>query len=75
MYNEKQEKILSILNDKGELQISELRCFPEVSTMTLRRDLTLLENDGMLIRTYGGAVNIKKLASIYGEEDEYTLRC
>ncbi|HZK28361.1 MAG TPA: DeoR/GlpR family DNA-binding transcription regulator [Thermoclostridium sp.] len=75
MYNERQEKILGILSEKGELQISELKLvFPEVSTMTLRRDLSLLENDGMLIRTYGGAVNIKKLASIYGEEDEYTLR-
>lgn len=75
MYNERQEKILNILNEKGEVQISELRnVFPQVSTMTLRRDLSHLESKGQLIRTHGGAVNIRKLSSIYGEEDAYTLR-
>ncbi|UZQ86411.1 DeoR/GlpR family DNA-binding transcription regulator [Thermoclostridium stercorarium] len=75
MYNERQEKILSILNEKGEVQVSELKeIFPQVSAMTIRRDLAYLESKGMLIRTHGGAVNIKKLTSIYGEEDAYSLR-
>lgn len=75
MYNDRQERILSILNEKGEIQISDLKeVFPQVSTMTLRRDLSLLEGKGLLIRTHGGAVNIKKLSSIYGEEDAYSLR-
>lgn len=75
MYNDRQEEILNILNEKGEIQISELKnVFPQVSTMTLRRDLSLLESNGLLIRTHGGAVNIKKLTSVYGEEDAYSLR-
>ncbi|HEY8421787.1 MAG TPA: DeoR/GlpR family DNA-binding transcription regulator [Thermoclostridium sp.] len=75
MNNERQEKILSILNEKGEIQISELKdIFPEVSAMTLRRDLSYLESKGLLIRTHGGAVNVKKFTSIYGEEDAYSLR-
>jgi DeoR/GlpR family transcriptional regulator of sugar metabolism len=75
LYNERQEKILSILNEKGEVQVSELKeIFPQVSAMTIRRDLAYLESKGMLIRTHGGAVNIKKLTSIYGEEDAYSLR-
>lgn len=64
-----------MLNDKGELQISDLKeLFPQVSTMTLRRDLSMLEGKGLLIRTHGGAVNMKKLSSVYGEEDAYSLR-
>lgn len=75
MYNDRQERILSILNEKGEIQITDLKdMFPQVSTMTLRRDLSLLEGKGLLIRTHGGAVNIKKLSSIYGEEDAFSLR-
>ena len=75
MYNDRQERILSVLNEKGDVQISDLKeLFPQVSTMTLRRDLTMLEGKGLLIRTHGGAVNIKKLSSVYGEEDAYSLR-
>lgn len=75
MYNDRQERILNILNEKGEVQISDLKeIFPQVSTMTLRRDLSMLEGKGLLIRTHGGAVNIKKLSSVYGEEDAYSLR-
>jgi len=75
LYNDRQERILNILNEKGEVQISDLKeIFPQVSTMTLRRDLSMLEGKGLLIRTHGGAVNIKKLSSVYGEEDAYSLR-
>jgi DeoR/GlpR family transcriptional regulator of sugar metabolism len=44
--------------------------------MTLRRDLITLEQQGHLIRTHGGAVSIKKIASagIKGEEDAYSRR-
>jgi DeoR/GlpR family transcriptional regulator of sugar metabolism len=73
--NERQEQILSFLNDRGEIHISDLKnIFPQVSVMTLRRDLSTLENRGFLIRTHGGAVSLKKLSSVYGEEDAYSLR-
>lgn len=73
--NERQQQILQILDQKGEVQLQQLKkVFPEVSTMTLRRDLISLENDGYLIRTYGGAVNAKKLSTICGEEDAYSIR-
>lgn len=75
MYNDRQEKIIKLLNEKGEIQISELKeRFTQVSTMTLRRDLNLLESNGLLIRTHGGAVSMKKLTTEYGEEDDYSLR-
>jgi DeoR/GlpR family transcriptional regulator of sugar metabolism len=73
--NERQKQILELLEKKGEVQLNELKnIFPGVSTMTLRRDLIAFENEGIAIRTYGGAVNIKKLPEGNGEEYPYSRR-
>lgn len=75
MNNDRQHQILQLLEQKGEVQLQQLKkVFPEVSTMTLRRDLISLENEGYLIRTYGGAVSAKRLSSIGGEENAYSIR-
>lgn len=75
MLNERQQQILNIAETKGEVQLQELKeIFTDVSTMTLRRDLINLENEGHLIRTYGGAVSIKKVAGPAGEENAYSVR-
>lgn len=75
MSNDRQQQILKILEQKGEVHLQQLKdIFQDVSMMTLRRDLINLENDGQLIRTYGGAVNAKKLNSINGEEFAYSRR-
>lgn len=75
MYTKRQSRILQVLEEKGEVQLQQLRSiFPDVSVMTLRRDLISLENEGRLIRTHGGAVSVKKLSSIKGEEDAYSIR-
>lgn len=72
---DRQHQILQLLEQKGEIQLQQLKdLFPEVSMMTLRRDLISLENNGHLIRTYGGAVNVKKLSVVSGEEDAYSVR-
>jgi DeoR/GlpR family transcriptional regulator of sugar metabolism len=74
--NDRQQKILSIMEDgNGEVQLQELKkIFPDVSAMTLRRDLITLENEGYLIRTYGGAVSVKKVTNEIKEEDAYSIR-
>lgn len=70
MYRQRREKILEILEDKGEIQLQKLKeLFSDVSEMTLRRDLINLEQMGYLVRTYGGAVSTRKLADTKGEED------
>jgi DeoR/GlpR family transcriptional regulator of sugar metabolism len=75
MSNDRRSQILQILDSKGEVQLQQLKeTFPEVSVMTLRRDLISLENDGYAIRTYGGAVSSKKLQVMSGEEDAYSRR-
>ncbi len=75
MITERQKHILNILDEKGEVQLQLLKeMFPEVSEMTLRRDLIFLEGEGLLIRTYGGAVSAKKLSLTGGEENAYSRR-
>ena len=48
------EKINDYIQEKGEVKLTELEMFiPDVSTMTLRRDLELLEHRGDIIRIRG----------------------
>jgi len=73
--NGRQQQILRLLEQKGEVQLQQLKeIFPEVSVMTLRRDLITLENEGHLIRTHGGAVSVKKFSNPVGEENAYSIR-
>ena len=75
MLNTRQEKIQQLLEQAGEVQLHRLKeLFPEVSEMTLRRDLITLENEGHVVRTYGGAVSTGKLIGIKREEDAYSRR-
>ncbi len=51
------QRILEILASEGSVEIAELsRIMPEVSHVTLRRDITELAEAGALKRTHGGAV-------------------
>lgn len=73
--NGRQQQILDIIENKGEVHLQQLKeIFPNVSAMTLRRDLISLENEGYLIRTYGGAVSIKKIGDVQKEENAYSIR-
>ncbi|MGI6777372.1 MAG: DeoR/GlpR family DNA-binding transcription regulator [Acetivibrionales bacterium] len=75
MGNDRQNQILRLIEQKGEIQLQQLKdIFPEVSAMTLRRDLISLENEGYVVRTYGGAVSVRKLSNTSGEEDAYSRR-
>jgi DeoR family transcriptional regulator, fructose operon transcriptional repressor len=53
---ERQSKILELLQRNGRLHISELSRMFGVSEVTLRTDLTTLARQGFLTRTHGGAV-------------------
>ena len=52
----RQEQILEILEENREVQVARLAEQLQVSEMTIRRDLKLLEQRGRLKRVYGGAV-------------------
>ncbi|AYO30133.1 MAG: DeoR family transcriptional regulator, fructose operon transcriptional repressor [Thermoanaerobacteraceae bacterium] len=53
---ERQNKIKEILFKEKRVDVSELSKLFEVTEVTIRRDLDKLEQDGFLIKTYGGAV-------------------
>lgn len=73
--NSRQLQICRMLENAGEVHLQDLRrVFDEVSEMTLRRDLSFLENEGYAIRTHGGAVSTKKVMVPDGEENEYSKR-
>ncbi len=53
----RQRRILSILHAQGSVELAELaRLMPELSLVTLRRDIAELAEAGELRRTHGGAV-------------------
>ena len=54
--NERQERIRALLAGNGRLNASQLAAQLQVSTMTLRRDLSALQQAGVLTRTHGGCV-------------------
>lgn len=53
---ERQQVILGHLAKKGNVSVTELCQLFNVSEMTIRRDLVDLEKQGLLQRTYGGAI-------------------
>lgn len=55
MYIARHEKILKILSLLREISVPDLSERLAVSEVTIRKDLTALENMGCLIRTHGGA--------------------
>jgi DeoR/GlpR family transcriptional regulator of sugar metabolism len=52
---QRQQKILAIVSQQGGVRVSELSRDLGVAEMTIRRDLGLLEQQGRLVRTHGGA--------------------
>jgi DeoR family transcriptional regulator, fructose operon transcriptional repressor len=76
---ERQQGILGHLAKNGNVSVSDLCQLFNVSEMTIRRDLADLEKQGLLQRTYGGAVptelaffemSLKAKLSVFTEEKE-----
>ena len=56
MKRDRIEKIAELIDKRGKLSLEQLtEAFPNVSQMTLRRDLFQLEEEGLIIRVRGGA--------------------
>lgn len=56
---QRHERILSALEANPSIRVNELADDLGVSSETVRRDLTELDNTGRITRTYGGAVRTK----------------
>ncbi len=59
--NVRQSQIVDLLRQEERLDIGQLAELHHVSPMTIRRDLRTLENQGLLVRTHGGAVPSGKI--------------
>lgn len=69
---ERYDRIERIVNEAGSVSIATLKKhFPDISDMTLRRDLEALNKAERVIRIHGGARSIQ---STIGAEDNYPTR-
>lgn len=73
MYNERRERIRALLTEKPFISIKELQSlFPDVSGMTLRRDIEYFESQGEAIKVRGGARSTKFITT--STDDAITTR-
>ena len=52
---DRMREVLSLLRERGEVASHALCLELQISPATLRRDLGVLEEQGLLVRTHGGA--------------------
>lgn len=62
----RRKAILKLLDQNEEVSIQEIVAKCGVSEITVRRDLTLLEDKGLLKRTHGGAVRSSAIPEMFG---------
>lgn len=67
---ERREKILAILNEQGRCRVAHLAKQLAVSEVTIRMDLDILEKQGLLLRTHGGAILNPKTGYERAYQDE-----
>lgn len=73
MSEERRAMINKTIQKKGEVKIKELQeMFPEISSMTIRRDLDQLEEKGEIVRVWGGAKSIDYITD--SREEDYQTR-
>lgn len=73
MSDMRREAIKKYVNESGDIQFKELeKLFPDVSSMTIRRDLMHLEEEGSIVRTWGGVKAVNR--SYVNKENIFSLR-
>ncbi|RYB02078.1 DeoR/GlpR family DNA-binding transcription regulator [Lichenibacterium ramalinae] len=60
----RQERLLALLQDRGQATVAELVSLLDVSRDTVRRDLDALDARGLLVRTHGGAVHRDRMVRV-----------
>lgn len=59
----RRKKILELLRMEGKLSVTEIARVLNVTPMTIRTDLSILEQEGQLMRVQGGAVQVPNMVS------------
>ena len=55
----RQGKIRRLVEEQGQISVTELNAILDVSEATIRRDLEHLADEGWVIRTHGGALRVE----------------
>ncbi len=58
---ERHHKILEALKDRGSLRTKDVASELDVTDETIRKDFELLEHQGLLVRSHGGAIPSKRV--------------
>ncbi|HEY83604.1 MAG TPA: DeoR/GlpR transcriptional regulator [Chloroflexi bacterium] len=61
---QRRQQILSALGEAGQLSVSKLSAAFDVSEVTIRQDLQALSDQGLLLRTRGGATSTSALPEL-----------
>ncbi|PEB77588.1 DeoR family transcriptional regulator [Bacillus thuringiensis] len=64
---ERREKILELLNTDGRVIAKDLAERFDMSIDSIRRDLFIMEKDGLLKRTHGGAIELTRVRNLAAE--------
>lgn len=71
---QRRRAIIERLNQEGEVSVDELSKAFSTSEVTIRKDLAELENNGLLLRKFGGAVLLPKESSELSSEKVSTRK-
>jgi DeoR/GlpR family transcriptional regulator of sugar metabolism len=71
---QRRHTIVSLVNEKGEVSVDQLATFFATSEVTIRKDLTALETNGLLLRRYGGAIAMPSEIVSADVEDNVSIR-
>ncbi|MDA1874156.1 MULTISPECIES: DeoR/GlpR family DNA-binding transcription regulator [Bacillus] len=64
---ERREKILELLSTDGRVIVKDLAERFDMSIDSIRRDLSIMEKDGLLKRTHGGAIELTRVRNLAAE--------
>lgn len=66
------EEITKLVNEKRSVTVTELMAHLNASESTIRRDLTVLHSNGLLVKVYGGALAVDSKFS--AKDDDIEIR-
>ena len=67
--SDRQKQILNILNDRTFITVRELSSLTFTSESSIRRDLTFLQNNGLVKRLHGGVSTVPPMANVASFHD------
>lgn len=72
--SERQFRIVEIVNQQGAVEVPELAQSLGVSEITIRRDLDKLSEEGLVIRSHGGALSVRQVSTAFDPPYEMKRR-